>query len=206
MPTYIDITVPLTTDMLTWSTHEQFEAVTRETVHNDRRTRVTNLRLGTHTGTHVDSPFHFDVGDQTADQLSLDVLMGPARVIDLRGIVAITAENLAAADIAGADRVILKTDGSQWIRTGPFPKVPPHLTEGAAAVLIQQGIRLLGIDTLSVDHPESGAVHLALLNAGVIILETIDLSAVEPGDYHLTCLPLRLPYDGAPARAVLRTL
>ena len=203
--TYLDITVPLSPDMLVWSTHERFSATTTESLHAGALNRVTALRLTTHTGTHVDSPYHFDVGDQTVDQLPLTSLIGPARVCDLQGLQAITADDLKRAGASDTPRLLLKTDNSRWIRTGPLPDLPAHLTEGAAAYLIDRGVLLVGLDGLTVDAPDRAAVHLTLLRAGIVILETIDLSAVAPGDYELICLPLRIAGgDGAPARAVLR--
>ena len=133
------------------------------------------------------------------------VLQDAAAVYDFRGRTAITAEVLAQANVRSVPRVLLYTDNSDWVRTGPLPETPAHLTEDAARYLIDKGIRLIGIDGLTVDAPGTVAAHAALLRAGVIILETLDLSQVEPGDYQLICLPLRIAgADGAPARAVLR--
>lgn len=203
--TYFDISVPLSPDMLVWSTHERFSTQTAEVRYAGALTRVTSLRLTTHTGTHVDSPYHFAVSDQTVDRLPLNSLIGPARVYDLQGFQAITAEDLRRAGVGGTRRVLIKTDNSRWIRTGPLPDLPAHLTDGAAAYLIEEGVLLLGLDGLTVDAPDRAEVHLALFRAGVVILETIDLAAVAPGDYELICLPLRIAGgDGAPARAVLR--
>jgi arylformamidase len=99
----------------------------------------------------------------------------------------------------------LKTDNSEWIRRGPIPQAPAYLAEDGAQYLVERGVRLVGFDGLSVDHPERSAAHLVLLKAGVVILEAIDLSGTAPGDYELLCLPLPVVGgDGAPARAVLR--
>lgn len=203
--TYLDISVPLSPEMLVWSTHERFSAETTEVAYAGARTRVTSLRMTTHTGTHLDSPYHFNISEQTVDQLSLTSLIGPARVFDFQGFQVIRAEDLRRAGVGGVPRALIKTDNSRWIRTGPLPQTPAHLTDDAAAYLVEQGIVLLGLDGLTVDAPGCAGVHLALFRAGVIILETIDLSGVEPGEYELICLPLRIAGgDGAPARAVLR--
>ena len=206
MPTdYLDVSVPISPDMLVWSTHERVSMDTEESVYAGERNRVTTLRLTTHTGTHVDAPYHFVENGLTVDQLDLDVLIGPSEVYDFRGRTAITAELLAEAGVGPVPRILLRTDNSEWIRTGPLPDLPAHLTEDAARYLVDKGVRLLGIDGLTVDAPDTAVAHAALLRAGVIILETLDLSQVEPGDYELTCLPLRIAgVDGAPARAVLR--
>ena len=202
---YLDISVPISPDMLVWSTHERVSMDTDESVYAGERTRVTTLRLTTHTGTHVDAPYHFVENGPTVDQLDLDALIGPATVYDFRGRTAITADLLAQAGVGAVPRLLLRTDNSRWVRTGPLPNVPAHLTEDAARYLIDKGIRLVGIDGLTVDAPDTAVAHSALLRAGVIILETLDLSQVEPGEYELICLPLRIAgVDGAPARAVLQ--
>jgi len=206
MPTdYLDISVPISPDMLVWSTHERVSIDTDESIYAGERNRVTTLRLTTHTGTHVDAPYHFVENGTTVDQLDLDLLIGPAAVYDFRGRTAITADMLAQAGVGSVPRLLLRTDNSQWVRTGPLPDVPAHLTEDAACYLVDKGIGLVGIDGLTVDAPDTVVAHSALLRAGVILLETLDLSQVEPGDYELICLPLRIAgVDGAPARAVLR--
>jgi arylformamidase len=153
----------------------------------------------------VDSPFHFAVGDQTVDQLSLNSLIGPCRVYDFQSVHAIGKEALARAGVGDVPRVLFKTNNSRWIRTGPLPALPTHLTADAASYLVDKGILLVGLDGLTVDAPDGADVHLTLLRAGLIIVETLDLSQVAPGDYDLICLPLRIAAaDGAPARAVLR--
>ena len=202
---YLDISVPLGPDMLTWSGHESVSFDPSKGIHAGHRYQVTTLRLSSHSGTHVDSPLHFAVGDQTVDQLPLEVLIGPAHVYDFRGTTERTADALSQASVGAIPRVLLKTDNSAWIRTGPMPDLPAHLTEEAARFLIDRGVLLVGIDGLSPDHPSRADVHLALLRAGVIIVEAVDLSEVAPGDYDLICLPLRIAgADGAPARAVLK--
>ena len=207
MPTnYLDISVPVRPDMLVWSQDESVSVESIEIAAGAAPHRITALRMISHTGTHVDAPRHFIADGSTVDQIPPELLIGRARVYDLRGTRAITAEALAAAGVGDLPRALLKTDNSRWIRTGPMPDTPAHLTEDAARYLVAGGISLVGVDGLSVDHPEHAGAHLALLGAGVIVLETLDLSAVEPGDYHLTCLPLLIAgADGAPARAILRT-
>ena len=101
--------------------------------------------------------------------------------------------------------MLLRTDNSNWIRNGPWTDRPAHLTADGAEYLRDEGMVLVGIDGLTVDLPGQAGAHVALLEAGIVIVETLDLSAVEAGDYELLCLPLRLAgADGSPARAVLR--
>ncbi len=204
---YLDISVPISLDMLVWSTHERVSMQTEESVYAGRANRVTALRLTTHTGTHLDAPYHFMENGATVDQLDLDLLIGSAEVYDFRGQTTITADMLAQAGVGSVPRLLLRTDNSQWIRTGPLPAVPVHLTEDAAGYLVNKGIHLVGIDGLTVDAPDTVVAHAALLHASVVILETLDLSQVEPGDYQLICLPLKIAgADGAPARAILQVL
>jgi len=174
---------------------------------------VSELRLGTHTGTHVDPPFHFIPGGATAETLDLSVLVGQALVVDLRGAGdSITPKDLDALAIPeGTERVLFRTPNSElWSKTPVrFPDGYTAMTPEGARWCVDHGVRLVGIDFLSIErkgapgHP----THVALLEAGVIILEGLDLSGVEPGAYELSVLPLKiLGGDGAPARAILRTL
>ena len=161
---------------------------------------VSRLTLGTHTGTHVDPPAHFLAGGATVDELPLDVLVGPAVVADLTGGAPIDAARLEALRLpAGTVRLLLKTQGTA--STGA-------LTPDGAAWLVEQGVRLVGVDTLSIEPAtDDYPVHRCLLGAGVIIVEGLDLSGAAPGGYRLVCLPLRIAGgDGAPARAVLLPL
>jgi len=168
---------------------------------------VTRLAFGAHTGTHVDAPVHFIEGAPGVETLPLDALIGPAAVVDATRITAdIDAAALAALDIPpDATRVLFKTPNSAlWDE----PAFSPHfvgLLPDAARALAGRGVRLAGIDYLSVaPQADPAPAHEALLRAGIVILEGLDLRRVEPGAYTLICLPLLIPgADGAPARAVL---
>jgi arylformamidase len=155
---------------------------------------VSRLALGTHTGTHVDPPAHFLPGGATVDQLDLDVLVGPALVVDLTATPGPVAPDRLAALAAGHSRLLLKTGAADGV-----------VTAGAARRLVEGGVRLVGVDTLSLEPATGGyEVHRLLLSAGVVIVEALDLSAAPAGEYQLVCLPLRITGgDGAPARAVL---
>jgi arylformamidase len=166
---------------------------------------VARLALGSHTGTHVDAPRHVSGDGPGVDRLALDVLVGPALVAEIGAVPRIGAAALRA--VAGirpgrCRRLLLRTARES---VAPVP-AHPTLTEGAARVLLDAGVRLLGVEASSVDAaPATGLpVHHLLLGAGVIIVESLDLSAVPPGGYELVCLPLPIrDGDGAPARAVL---
>ena len=201
---YLDISVPIREEMLLWPGDAGVRIERHEHVAPDATVLGARLSLGSHAGTHVDAPTHFSVGQTTVDELPLSTLIGPAQVVDLRGITAIGREELQAAGIGSPSRVLLKTDNSTWVRNGLMPERPAHLIQDGARYLIEQEIVLVGIDGLSVDLPGRHEAHLALLGAGVVLLETADLSQAEPGEYDLICLPLRIAGgEAAPARAVL---
>ena len=175
---------------------------------------VSRLDFGAHTATHVDAPAHFIEGAAKVDSLSLDVLIGRARVVEIAPYVrAVSAETLAAHDLAGATRVLFKTRNSAfWADShSGFRTDFTYLAPDAARALVGGGVRLVGTDYLSIEEfkAERFETHRILLSNGVVIVEGLDLSGVPAGDYELICLPLKIAAgggDGAPARAILRTL
>jgi arylformamidase len=152
---------------------------------------VTRLELGTHTGTHVDAPAHFLDGGAGVDALPLDALIGPAVVADAGA----PAGALGAAAVASLD---IPEDAARVLLKG----APEEGLDGdAARLLVRRGVRLVGVDCLSVGDADA---HRALLEAGVVIVEGLHLAGAAPGPWRLVCLPLLIPgADGAPARAVL---
>ena len=170
---------------------------------------VSALKLGSHTATHVDAPLHMIQGAASLDQIPLDVFMGPAVVLAFgNDVMSVTADALrrASSDLGNAERVLLKTRNSSFIRSGTFQKDYTYLAPDGAEYLVSSGVKLVGIDYLSIEQFHSGhhRTHTTLLSNGVVILEGVDLSSVSGGRYELRCLPLSLPgLDGAPARAVL---
>ena len=168
---------------------------------------VSHLCLGSHTGTHVDAPLHFRSDAPGADQLPLDVLIGLARVYDFAAADRIDAASLRGVDLAAQPRVLFKTRNSLAWEEGGFGNHFVALEADASRLLVEAGVRLVGLDGPSADPFSSTdfPAHHTLLDAGVIILEGLELSAVPPGDYELLCLPLRIRgSDGAPARVLLR--
>jgi arylformamidase len=202
---YIDISVPLWEGMALWPSDPRLAVEHFEHLSGGVVVKVSGLHLGSHTGTHVDAPVHFSAGEGTVDNLPLDRLIGPAEVFDLRGVVGIGAKELGAAGAGRARRVLLKTDNSEWVCAGPIPATPAYVTEDGAELLVEAGVELVGVDGLSVAKSGQPGTHVRLLAAGVVVVETVDLSAVAAGEYDLICLPLRVKGgDAAPARAVLR--
>ena len=168
---------------------------------------VSRLSMGSHTGTHVDAPAHLRDGVLGVDQLPLKDLLGPARVVDLPACFQIDVGCLLGVDLRLYRRILFKTLPIGWEETSPT--IFAGFTQDAARLLVDSGVKLVGVDQLSVDRLDSSSlpVHHTLLDAGVIILEGLDMSSVPPGDYELLCLPLKLHHgDGAPARVILREL
>lgn len=204
-----DISLPLSADLPVWPKDPSIHLERIRSMETGNPSNVSFLAMSVHTGTHVDAPVHFIPGAAGVNSLSLGVLMGPARVVRVPDEVdQISKAVLAGLDIpAGTERLLFRTRNSDLWAQGEktFHSNFVALLPDAAEVLIKRGVRLLGIDYLSIAPYENGIpTHEMLLRAGVIVLEGINLSAVEPGEYILHCLPLLLPgCDGAPARAVL---
>lgn len=175
---------------------------------------VSVLHFGAHTGTHIDAPAHFIKGAPEIWTLPIDRLVGPARVVELSPDVrAIDANHISAEALDGATRVLFKTRNSEFWHNpqGVFREDFTYITGDGARALVEHGVKLVGIDYLSVEQFKSKSfeTHLTLLSSGVVIVEGLDLREVGAGMYELICLPLKIAGgsgDGAPARAILRTL
>jgi len=170
---------------------------------------VSRLNAGVHVGTHVDAPHHFLNDGRTIEQLPLDVLTGPCYVTQMPdGIEAINAEALEGMSLpSGTTRILFGTSNSKlWSRgETEFQEDFVAVTEDGAEWLVGRGIQLVGVDYLSVaPFRDSVPTHRILLQAGIVVIEGLNLSAVPRGFYELYCLPLKLlDSDGAPARAIL---
>jgi arylformamidase len=210
----IDVSIPVHPGMLVYPEDPAVELEPAKRIDRGDPSNVSTLRLGTHTGTHVDPPAHFLPGGPTADVLPLDVLVGPAVVVDLRdaegAIGPADLDRLALPD--GVERLLLRTANSElWGRSAgaAFPDSWIGLAADGAGWIVEHGVRLAGIDFLSIEPPDTGVgvgfpTHRALLAAGVVVVEGLDLREAPAGRYEMLCLPLRLAGgDGAPARVVL---
>lgn len=210
MPIY-DITVPIRAGMPVYEGDPTVNIEAWSALAKGDSANVSFLHFGAHTGTHVDAPAHFIAGTKKVDALSLDVLIGPARVIRVPDDVnEIDSDFLAGCDLKQVERVLFHTRNSQFWDQG-FRKDFTHLLPEAAQTLVDRGVKLVGTDYLSIEKFRSGhhRTHIALLSQNVIIVEGLNLSDVPAGNYELICLPLRIADgagDGAPARAVLRTI
>ena len=180
-----------------------------ESIASGDTARVSRRDRGSHTATHVDAPLHFMDGGAGVDELPLDALIGPARLICFSDdVLAVGEAELRRHDLGGVTRVLIKTRNSAWLASGSAQFHPDftHVTPDGAEYLVSIGVRLVGVDSLSVEQFRSPHhhTHKTLLSNGVVIVEGLDLSEPPAGDYELYCLPMLLTgLDGAPARAVL---
>jgi arylformamidase len=194
----IDITRPLSQDILIYP--GDITPVFRQADHGNYL--ITDLHLSTHTGTHIDAPVHYLKTGDTIDTIPLSHVMGTCRVLDVTSAGnSITADHLRGR-LDGIARLLLKTSFSG---TDRFDENYPSLTADAARLITGCNMKCVGIDSPSIESYEcDGSVHRELLSRGCIIIELLDLSDVEGGDYTLVALPLRLTgLDGSPARVVL---
>ena len=205
-----DVSILISEDMPIWPNDPGISMDLTRSIARGDNANVTRLNMGVHTGTHIDAPFHFEPNKATIDQLSLDVLIGPCRVFEIPEVSkAIGPSDLEKLDFDNHIRVLFKTRNSKLWKNGErvFKKDFVHMHLEGAKFLIDQSIKLVGIDYLSIENYGSldHATHHLLLRNNVVILEGLDLSSVSPGDYELIALPLKLKgADGSPARVVLR--
>jgi arylformamidase len=203
----IDVSVPLDANVPTYpgNTPYSLEAVKR--IARGDSSNVSTIHLSAHSGTHVDAPRHFFDAAPGAEALPLEMLIGRARVIEITSRKGIGAEELDAAHLSEDARVLIKTSNSRLWGSPEFHSDFVGVTESGAQFLVDHGIKVVGVDYLSVEeYKKPGApAHHVLLGGGVIVIEGLNLRDVDPGVYEMFCLPLALVgSDGAPARVVLR--
>lgn len=203
----IDVSVPLDATLPTYPHNTPFSLEPIKRLANGDSSNVSALHMSAHCGTHVDAPRHFFDSGPGTEALPLDLLMGRVRVIQINSRTSIAAEDLADQDFSEDVRILIKTRNSLLWGTPEFRPDYIGVTESGARHLVAHGIKLVGVDYLSVEQFKTpGApAHRVLLGAGAIVIEGLNLRDVEPGIYDLCCLPLRIVgADGAPARVVLR--
>jgi len=203
-----DISLPISGSLIVWPGDPEVKITQTSRLDKGDTATVSRLDLGAHTGTHVDAPCHFVPGGSSVDTLDLNVLMGPALVVHVLEADALSMDVLERLRIPpGTERVLFRTRNSDlWARgEREFDEDFVAITEDGAHWLVENGVRLVGIDYLSVAaFGEPTPTHSVLLRAGVIAVEGLDLSGIAAGVYQFVCLPLKIAgCDGAPARAIL---
>src|ERR1700681_771739 len=189
-----DITVPVRSGMPVYEGDPGVEIKAWSALANGNSSNVLLLSFGAHTGIHVDAPAHFIEGARKIDALSLETLLGPARVIRVPDeVLEIDASFLAKCDLENVERVLFHTRNSNFWGEG-FRKDFTHLSPEAAEKLVGLGVKLVGTDYLSIEKFHSGhhRTHLALLSNNVVIVEALNLKDIAAGDYELICLPLKI--------------
>ncbi len=203
-----DVTVPITNSMPVWPGDPQVRLSPKAHLSRDKShtVRLTAIEMGSHTGTHVDAPYHFVEGGKRLHEIPLEQLTGKATVFEIAGVRSIGLGNLEHRKWDGIERVLFKTDNSQHWQDEKFYEEFIYLEPDGAEFLVQRGIQLVGIDYLSIDEfkSEKHPTHFALLTRDIVILEGLNLSKVPAGEYTLFALPLNLQdADGAPSRVIL---
>ena len=206
----IDVTRTVDPKMLKWpdDTEPPSQEFVTRTDNGDPAT-VSEWKMSSHTGTHMDARMHFIPGGWTMEALDLARSVGPCRVVDLTHVEGhVGRADLEAAEVAGQARLLLKTRNSEqgFMQREEFEEGYSAISREAAEYLVEIGVETIGVDYLSVEPFEDSEfnTHHTLLGADVVILEGLVLTEVEPGEYFLACLPLKLAgSDGSPARAIL---
>ncbi|MDP8257736.1 MAG: cyclase family protein [Candidatus Alcyoniella australis] len=205
---WIDVTVGLRDKMPSWPGDPLVKISKVLDMDKGDRLNLTQIQISAHSATHMDAPRHFIRDGQSVDQAPLDVLIGRARVIEIADTESIKVEELRKHGVRKGERLLFKTRGGDqlWQRDS-FATDYVYISDSAARMLAATEVRLVGIDYLSVEgfDCEDSPTHLALLGAGIWLIEGLDLSRVTQGEYEMICLPLKIVgADGAPARVLLR--
>ena len=204
---FIDISLPIREGMIVYEGDPDISVSSALSLERGDPANVSLLRLGSHTGTHMDAPLHFFAGAPGIDTLPLDLLIGPALVAEVDATRLIEPSHLEKLPLADHPRLLLKTRNSGLWDRPSFSRDYVALSLASAKLLIDRGVKLVGVDYLSIEAfgAEGHPVHKTLLGAGMVILEGLDFRRVTPGTYEIYCLPLRIAGGvGSPCRAVLR--
>jgi arylformamidase len=207
---WIDISVPLRNGMVSWPGDAKFERTSTLQMAQGDPCNLSQISTTAHIGTHMDAPRHFLADGAGIETMPIAATMGRARVIEIADPEVIRPSELEPHHLAKGERILFKTRNSGYCwKTDQFQEKYVYIALETAGYLAERGIQTLGVDYLSVGGFKSGGpeTHRILLGAGIWIIEGLNLEHVEPGEYELFCLPLKIiGSDGAPARAVLRKL
>jgi arylformamidase len=209
-PRIHDISLPIVSGGLIYPNNPPIDIAPASAMSAGASSNSSRISFGSHTATHVDAQHHMIDGGWTVERMSLETLIGPALVVRFPDdVMSITAAHLASVDFRGLERILFATRNSGFNHERTFHQDFTYVAPDAAELLVKKGIKLVGVDYLSIEQFKSGhhKTHKTLLGADVIIIEGLSLAHVPAGKYELICLPLLLPgLDGAPARVVLRDL
>jgi arylformamidase len=205
-----DVSVPISNSMPVWPGDPAVNLSEKSHVARDKThtVRGTAIEMGSHTGTHIDAPYHMIDDGKRLHELSLETLTGKVTVFEIPGVRSLGRAELEPLKWDGVERALFKTENSKHWQDGKFYEEFVYLDPGGAEVIARHGVRLVGIDYLSIDKYKSDShpSHFVLLRKNIVILEGLNLSAVPPGEYNLFALPLNLQGgDGAPTRVILTT-
>lgn len=205
MNPWIDISQVLDEKIPVWPGDTPFRYNVSWSITESGSVNVGEINMSTHTGTHIDAPYHFDDQGKKVIELDLSLYIGEATVVNAPNLESIGIKDLENMPLQGVKRLLLKTGA--WRDRSVFPEAIPHIEPGLAAFLAERGVQLLGLDLPSVDPLDSKELraHHELNAHGIHILEGLVLDGTEPGEYELAALPLPLAEaDGSPVRAVIR--
>ena len=204
MSRILDISQQICPEMVVYPGDPRFQSRSVSSFKMGNMCEVSELTMGSHCGTHIDAPLHMIKGGAGVESMPLDCFYGPCRVLTIASDV-INEKMLSDQQIKPGERILLRTDPKgKHARSGRFN--PAVLSMRAAQYLAEMKVRLVGIDSPTVENMElcDGEVHRELMAAGVAILEGVDLREADEERYFLSALPLRLSQEnGAPCRAVL---
>jgi arylformamidase len=207
---WIDISLTIYPGMPYWPDNPAVSVEPSQCLAHGDVCNVSKLTIGTHTGTHVDGINHFIKGGMGIDQMPLDATIGKARVLEIKDSESIKVAELEPYNIQAGERILFKTQNSTLaLKTNQFIEDFVYISTEAASYLATKKVRTVGVDYLSVGGYEGNVVevHHALLGSGIWAIEGLNLAEVEPGEYELICLPIKLKDgDGGLARAILRSL
>jgi arylformamidase len=207
MPRIYDISINIEASMPAYPGDPKFHDQTVKSFDEGDAYQLHRVSLGNHCGTHVDAPSHFIPGGATVTELPLEVLNGRVRVVEIHNSEKVDVAELQQLVLPDDFRILFKTRNSLLWQNKNFEKDFIYLTEKGASYLTENGIKLVGIDYLSIDRygDEAHPAHKVLLSNNVIIVEGLNLAEVEEGAYEMSCLPLKLHgLDAAPARVILK--
>lgn len=208
---WIDVSVALHGGMVHWPDNPPVRIERMLDIERGDVANVSRISMGSHTGTHMDAPLHFIRDGKGLDEMPFGATLGRARVIEIHDSESIKPGELRPHDIRKDERVLFKTRNSvrDWAADDAFDEDFVFISQEAARHLAEREVQTVGVDYLSVGgfHQDGEETHVALLGAGIWVIEGLDLSNIEPGEYELVCLPIKVERsDGAPARAILRPI